>query len=290
MAYTSSNAMLSYNRCEPNRPNARLRTRTRFTQPFPLLLISLSAFCAAAIAQARPADDNAPSTPVLMELFTSEGCSSCPPADRYVEQADRSQPVPGIRIIVLSEHVDYWDHDGWKDPFSSAFFTERQEEYERALGLPTPYTPQIIVDGTSVLDGGAQRIREIYAKAAVEAKATVRINLITVDPAPADMVRAHIDVDGSPLKHGADVFFAIALDHAESQVLAGENSGRRLAYVAVVEELKKVGKLGKGKTFSEDVQLKLKSAPDPKNLRLIAFVQEPGPGKVLGAAVQKPSN
>jgi hypothetical protein len=256
-----------------------------------LLLVLLMVVCLALAGYARSGGDGvATATPVLIELFTSEGCSSCPPADAYVENADRSQPIPGVHLIVLSEHVDYWDHDGWKDPYSSAFFTERQGDYVRALGLSTPYTPQIIVNGTSVLKGDAQQIKEMYAKAAADPKLHVHIGSINVEPLPSGVVRAHIDVDGSSAKHNADVFVAVALDHADSQVLAGENSGKHLTYVAVVQELKKVGKIDKGKNFSQDVQLKLKSAPDPKNLRLIAFVQESGPGKVLGAAMEKPAD
>ena len=239
--------------------------------------------------KAGPGDGTATATPVLLELFTSEGCSSCPPADNYVRQADRLQPIPGVHLIVLSEHVDYWDHDGWKDPYSSAAFTERQSDYVHALGLSTPYTPQIIINGNEVLKGDARQIKELYAKAAADPKVDVRIGSVSVEGQPPDMVRVHVDADGTATKHSADVFVAVALDHAESQVLAGENGGRHLTHVAVVEEIKKVGKLDKGKNFSQDVQLKLKSGADPKNLRVIAFVQESGPGKVLGAAMEKPA-
>ncbi len=241
----------------------------------------------------RPADSRgnhgatAAPVPILLELFTSEGCSSCPPADTYAERIDSAQPLPGVDVIVLSEHVDYWDHDGWKDPYSSASLTERQAEYERALGLSTPYTPQIIVDGTAVLKGDAQQLKGIFDKAAEESTLSVRLTALKVEPEPSNLVRAHVDVAGSSVKHGADIYLAVALDHAESQITAGENNGKRLTYVSVVEELKKVGKLQKGKGFSQDVQLKLKSAPDPRNLRVIAFVQESGPGQVLGAAMQK---
>ena len=229
--------------------------------------------------------------PVLVELFTSEGCSSCPPVDRMIQKWDAFQPIPGAQLIVLSEHVTYWDHDGWKDPNSSAALTERQTDYDNALGPKEVYTPQVIVDGThEIRPDNPQEIKDVLLKAAAEPKIPVRIGEVTADAGNPAVLRMHIATDANSEDHKADVYVAVALDHVESQVLKGENGGKHLVHVAVVQEITKVGKLPKGKSFDEDVQLKLKPGTDLKNIRVIAFVQEPGPGKLLGAALRKPTS
>jgi hypothetical protein len=252
--------------------------------------LSLLWVCAPQQGQAQtPSAPNAKaptaSAPILIELFTSEGCSSCPPADSWLQKLDEFQPIPGGQAIVLSEHVDYWNHDGWKDPYSSSSLTDRQNEYERAMGLSQAVTPQVIVNGTVGLPlGDPKQLGQLLLKAAKAPQAPVRITAVSLD---GDLLRAHIEVDGTSDKHNADVLAAIALDHAESQVLHGENGGKHLTHAAVVQELTKIGKLEKGKTFVQDYQVKLKPGADPKNLRLIVFVQVPGPGEVLGAARQE---
>jgi hypothetical protein len=236
----------------------------------------------------RAPDTAAP--PVLLELFTSEGCSSCPPADELLERLDAAQPVPGVQLIVLSEHVDYWNHDGWKDPYSSAQLTERQSGYVHSLGLNTPYTPQFIVDGASELKGDASDVAQTLQKASTAAKVAVRIRSLRIDAGSPALVQGHIEVDGGSQKQNADIFVVTALDHAESEVSRGENSGRHLTHVAVAQQFIKVGKFEKQKTFSQSFQLKLKSRIDPVNIRVIVLVQEPGFGKVLGAALQTVTN
>jgi hypothetical protein len=226
--------------------------------------------------------------PVLVELFTSEGCSSCPPADALLEKLDATQPVPDAQLIVLSEHVDYWDHDGWKDPNSSPALTERQDAYVSALGLKTPYTPQIIVDGTAEMHlGDQEQAIKVFQEAVASPKIPVRIGDVIIDTKNPAVLQAHIEANGDSDKHNADVYAAVVLDRVESQVLHGENGGRHLTHVAVVQQITKIGKLKKGQSFAEAVQLKLKPGTDPKNVRIVAFVQESGPGRILGAALRK---
>lgn len=255
---------------------------------FGVLLIVVCA--TAGLARQAANNGNTSAVSVLVELFTSEGCSSCPPADELLQRMDAAQPIPGTLIIVLSEHVDYWNHDGWKDPYSSSLLTERQTAYVGALGLKTPYTPQFIVDGTSELRGSGADRAQALEKAAALAHVTVQISSLNIEAKTPAVLTARVEAGEAPEKHNADIYVVVALDHAESQVSRGENSGKHLAHVAVVQEFKKIGKLDKARPFSQDLQVKLKPGTDPSNLRVIAFVQESGPGRVLGAALKKVQN
>jgi len=272
--------------------------RRNSTQSLARAILSCALVCMQTAASADgpgPQSDNKSATgephPVLVELFTSEGCSSCPPADAFIERLDASQPVAGEQLIVLSEHVDYWDHDGWKDPNSSSANTERQIAYVRALKLKEPYTPQIIVDGTNELRANDQeQAVKVFKEAGTGPEVQVRIADVTFDAGNPSVLKTRIEADGNSDKHNADVYVAVALNRVESQVLHGENGGRQLTHVAVLQQLTKIGKLQKGKSFAETVQLKLKSGTYLKNVRVVAFVQESGPGEVLGAAVRKPAS
>jgi hypothetical protein len=271
----------------------------RFTHVFAIavLLAACRALTASAAAQVSLA-------PVLVELFTSEGCSSCPPADALLQQLDRWQPVAGGQLIVLSEHVDYWNHDGWTDPYSSHFFTERQNAYSEHFRLATVYTPQMVVDGNREFTGNDGRLAlQACQKAAGFRKLPIRVTLISPEKISPEKIsspktskenpatlRAHIEADALDESYKfkqADVYVVVALNSADSQVAAGENKGRHLNHVAVVQSLTKVGSVKKGKGFAQDVRLKLDARTDPGRLRVIAFVQESGQGQVLGAALQR---
>jgi hypothetical protein len=225
--------------------------------------------------------DAAGRVPVLVELFTSEGCSSCPPADKFLQELDR-QPVAGAEMIVLSEHVDYWNHIGWNDPYSARSYSDRQSAYAKRFDLGSPYTPQMVVDGSSeFLGSDPQLARKAFARALQVQKVAVQLSSISIDAGGT----LHVHVETGPVD--GDVMVAVALNHAESQVLRGENGGRTLTHTAVVRTMMKAGTASHGQAFAQDVQLKLEPGLTRDNLRVIAFVQGARQGKVLGATMEK---
>jgi hypothetical protein len=233
---------------------------------------------------AESAGDPETPTPVLVELFTSEGCSSCPPADRFLQEMDR-QPRQGAELIVLSEHVDYWNHIGWKDPFSSHFFSERQSAYANRFGLDSVYTPQMVVDGsTEFVGSNAEKADQALQSAAQTAKIPIQLSSLSFDA--SHTMRARLEaglLDDHSRTQVVEVYVAIALNHAESQVSAGENAGHQLTHVAVVRTLSKVAELKRGQTLNQDIAVKIDASYDPHNLRAIAFLQEPHQGRIVGA-------
>ena len=219
-------------------------------------------------------------TPVLVELFTSEGCSSCPPADEFLRTLDATQPVAGAQLIVLGEHVDYWDDQGWRDIYSDHDYTVRQQNYADRMHLKGPYTPEMVVDGAVEFVGNdPKRADQAFEKARSNPKVNVQISSLTLENG---VLRAHIESGAVPAN--AELFVALALDHAESQVLRGENGGHHLQHVAVVRNLTNAGKVAKGAAFAKDVHIKAK--PSDAGYRLIAFVQESHQGPILGATAQ----
>jgi hypothetical protein len=225
--------------------------------------------------------------PVLIELFTAEGCSSCPPADHFLAQLDAAQPIPGAHLIVLSEHVDYWDQQGWPDPYASKAFTERQAAYERSLRLSEPFTPQFIVDGTVDMRlSHRERISEQLRAAGAAAKIPVSIESLSVGRGAAPAISGVVRVEGVTGDRPCELFVAVALDHADSQVLRGENRGQHLTHVAVLRQLVRVGAVAAGANSRQPFSVALLPGLDGSPLRVIAFVQRSGPGQVLGAAEQ----
>jgi hypothetical protein len=215
--------------------------------------------------------------PVLAELFTSEGCSSCPPADSLLMKLDQSQPVEGVEIIVLSEHVDYWNRLGWTDPFSSPQFSARQAAYAHALGADV-YTPQLVVNGREQYVGSdARAIQAALAGAASGPQ--VPVEIVSAQRQGAEAV-----VTVSAGTGQGDVWVAVADEHDESSVRQGENSGKTLAHVAVVRSLVKVGSINAAGTFQKLVRLPLAAGAKPAGTRIVAFVAA-SRGPILGASM-----
>jgi len=230
-----------------------------------------------AFAQARaPAP-----VPVMVEMFTSEGCSACRPAGELLGQLERKQPVPGVQAIALEEHVDYWDQSGWLDRFSSPLFTDRQQEYARTFHLEDIYTPQMVVNGqTEFVGSDEEQARRWILIASEEPRARVEITLRSANA-------VSLRVRGLPPgAEQADVLLAITERGLETNVHGGENVGRVLRHAAVVRSLTNLGRLeaAKGGAYSAVAQLHLNRTWKRANLRLVLFVQDRASRRILGVA------
>ena len=225
--------------------------------------------------------------PVIVELFTSEGCSSCPPADELLTKLDNLQPLGSAQVIALEEHVDYWDGGGWSDPFSSPFWTARQRDYAETLRNGNPYTPQMVVDGTVGFVGShGAMARDAILRAAGEQKTKVELSEVSAAQSKAATFKVAIEklVGASP-KDESQVILAITESGLHSAVKGGENSGEDLHHSAVVRELKVLGITGKNgqDPFSAEATVKRDPKWNAANLRAVAFVQERKSRHILGA-------
>ncbi len=211
---------------------------------------------------------------VLVELFTSEGCSSCPPADAVIARLHEKQPIPGVQLVVLSEHVDYWNQLGWRDPFSDAQFSARQEAYGGRI-----YTPQAVVDGRAdVLGSDEDGIVRAAKSLALEPHGTVSILARAVHA-------VHVAVSGLPPHGAARLLLAIVEDRLVSKVERGENAGRTLTHSAVVRRLQTVATIpASADTWAADVDIPTDAAW--KQPRIVAFVQDERSRRVLAAGAQ----
>jgi hypothetical protein len=201
---------------------------------------------------------------------------------------EEQQPVTGAEIIALEEHVDYWDHQGWIDPFSSAQWTQRQESYASGFGDHGVYTPELVVNGRSGFVGS----HEGDAYRAVAAAATQPRTAMSVTLSPAEKRdHAHVKIEigklqGAQSGETAEVWVAITETALHSAVSAGENSGHDLHHAAVVRWLHKTGAADStaAAAFTSEQDLKLDSGWKRTNLRVVAFVQEKRSRHILGAA------
>lgn len=234
-------------------------------RPFALLLMVVSQVAFASEGR----------VPVVVELFTSEGCSSCPPTDALLAELDKTQPVPGVEVIALGLHVTYWDGLGWPDPFGQPSHADRQVRYASALGGGT-YTPELVVDGAVGFPGGRERTVAALKAAARASKAPLGLKVTRVEKGE---VEVEVTVPEGARPAGAELVVALTQGGLASPVKRGENAGRLLEHAAVVRALKVV-RAGPRVT----VRLPREAAWDPGSLSVVAFAQGRGQARVLGAA------
>jgi hypothetical protein len=246
-------------------------------------IATLSGLFAVALSTCTAQSAAANRIPVLVELFTSEGCSSCPPADALLAKLDHDQPVDGAQIIVLGEHVDYWDNLGWHDRFSSHEYTDRQKEYGSRLSLDDVYTPQMIVDGTDQFVGNdAARARRAIQHAAQNPKVTLTLTQPKLDGHKISAsLSALAAANGKPR---ADLYAALVDPTDTTDVRGGENRGHRLQHVGVVRNLQRVGSLKDLGSGPVSFSLSAPGDAKPAGMRVVVFAQQSGQGAILGTA------
>ena len=224
---------------------------------------------------------------VIVELFTSEACASCPAADALLSRMARTQPVPGVRIIVLEEHVDYWNQLGWNDPYSLPQFHVRQNEYALAAHVENVYTPQMIVNGQVGFEGDdAERAYEEIGKAAQAPITSVELTTAP-NQRDAEMIDLAVRVSNprTAKLHDANLYLAVTESELSGRIGGGENAGRMLRHSDVVRSFNAIGRIDpKGANAGQVVTtLRLPHEWRRENLHAVVFVQEKGTFRITGA-------
>ncbi|HTS46649.1 MAG TPA: DUF1223 domain-containing protein [Bryobacteraceae bacterium] len=226
--------------------------------------------------------------PVIVELFTSEACASCPAADALLARLERTQPVAGVRIIALEEHVDYWNQLGWNDPFAAPQFHARQNEYALAAHVDNIYTPQMIVNGQVGFEGGD--VNRAYEEIGRAAQAPVTSVILSTAPNSRDPQLIDLTVRISNPKtaklHDANLYLAVTEGELVGHVSSGENAGRTLRHSEVVRSFNAIGRIDpKGASAGQVVStLRLPREWRRENLHAVVFVQEKGTFRITGAS------
>lgn len=241
-------------------------------------LLILSSRAALGAATESPAVHTV-TEPVVLELFTSEGCSSCPPADELLAQLDAAGEVAGTPVIALEMHVDYWDYLGWKDPFSSAVMSQRQQRYAALLGARGPYTPQVMVDGAfDALGSSRARVEAaIAASRSVRSRSKVHVQLAR----SGDVLS--VKAAGLPKDTPLIVLLAVTERKLQTKVTRGENAGRTLLHGPVVRQWKVLAKTA-GPQLGVQAPLSLAADWNQTALRAVVLLQAESDGHIVGAA------
>lgn len=228
----------------------------------------------------------------VVELFTSQGCSSCPPADRLLSEI-AADPTLRDRVFALSFHVDYWNRLGWRDPFSSPRWSERQRQYAGRLDASV-YTPQVVVNGRTEGVGSRRGVVLGQIRQALATVPAVELELVIEPGAAASgrvvaavtaRWRAGRTADASRPPAGGEIWAALWQDGRSTAVTRGENADRELVNDRVVRRLKKVGTLpAGGGDAGGQVALDLDGSWGESDLGVVAFVQDPRTLEIFGAA------
>jgi len=230
-------------------------------------------------------------SPVVVELFTSEGCSSCPPADALLLKLMERQRPEQEPIVALEEHVDYWDQLGWRDPFSSREWTERQENYAASFGNGNVYTPQMVVDGRLEFVGSREgEARRVIEEQARKPKASVSVALANSSDGKERFNVQVGKLTDSRTDDTPEVWFAITETGLHSEVTRGENAGEHLHHAAVVRTLRKIGVVNTKDpetSFAGEASVAFDRGWKRDNLRAVVFVQERNGHQIVGAAETK---
>jgi hypothetical protein len=233
-------------------------------------------------------DGAADGTPVVMELFTSEGCSSCPPADALISELGASSKS----VIPLAYHVDYWNHLGWADPFSSRQWSERQSDYARAMNLDGEYTPQMVISGAWQC-GGSDAGSIERAVAAAHATSPRGRTSIQTSLAAAGSRKLQVKVNAQLLTAGPGrlvVMLAIYENGLVSKIGAGENGGREITYDYTVRKLLPAFELDAMQpgSFVQEMTIDLDRSWSLDHLGVAAFIQDPTSLRIEGASAEYP--
>jgi len=235
---------------------------------------------------AAPRDPASPPHLVIVELFTSEGCSSCPPADALLKELSEQQKMSGAQVVALEEHVDYWNHLGWKDPYSAAEFSQRQNDYAQVFKTDGVYTPQMVVDGQSELVGSRRlAAREAIQKAANQPKAEIALSAgANSSPGKASFEVQIKNLGGIAVRGETELWIAVTEKGLQTDVKAGENSGETLEHAAVVRSLRKIDTFHNPVGYDRQIQIALDPGWKKANLAAVVFLAEKNSRRILGAA------
>ncbi len=215
---------------------------------------------------------------VLVELFTSEGCSSCPPADALLRELNGTSTSSGQLIVGISEHVTYWNNLGWTDPFSASVYTDRQNSYGSRFHLDSVYTPQMVVNGEQQVLGN-DRNAVLHAVRETDHPGQLAVHILSTAVDGNSLVVTYA-IHGSAPGHSADLFAVLTDDVAHSSVLRGENSGHHLAHVSVARGITRIA-LVKDAATENTARLPLDDGPHSSAGHLVLFVQSAHLGPVL---------